>query len=116
MKAAYEQHPDKWSKIATSVATRTDNQCRRRWTMLFGSKSKASRGRNVTRKAKKSPPKTKVLKPKTSAPAPKPKSSTTKQAIAKQKTKKRKIPQKIPRSPKRQKTSDTSEVSKQNSK
>ncbi|CAI2365349.1 unnamed protein product [Moneuplotes crassus] len=53
LRNAYEINPDKWSKIATSVSTRTDNQCRRRWTMLNNTKSKpASKRAGAKRKAK----------------------------------------------------------------
>ena len=43
MKVAYRLNPDKWSMIATSVGSRTDNQWRRRWTLLSGAKSKKSK-------------------------------------------------------------------------
>ena len=38
LKRAYEQHPDKWSKIALMVGSRTDNQCSRRWNKIHGKK------------------------------------------------------------------------------
>jgi len=43
LKTAYEKNPDKWSMIATSVGSRTDNQCRRRWNMLSGKRVKRAR-------------------------------------------------------------------------